>query len=365
MLINGSQTRTVVFDEPLQRVQILDQTKLPFSVKWLTLTDVVDACYAIKHMQVRGAPAIGAVAAYGIALAVEENSDWAFIYNAAQQLKATRPTAINLAWAVDKQLQQLQDLSSDLRLMAARNMAADICDEDVQACSAIGDFGLSLIQRIADTKPGQVVNILTHCNAGWLATVDWGTALSPIYKAQQAGIDVHVWVDETRPRNQGALLTAFELSQQGIKNTLICDNAGGHLMQQGLVDLCLVGSDRTAANGDVCNKIGTYLKALAAMDNQVPFYVALPTSTIDWTLSSGQQIPIESRSADEVLNMHGRLDGGEVRSVAICTEDVVAANPAFDVTPAHLVTALITELGICQPHSDAITELKEKLADSL
>ena len=358
MLINGKPHRTVYLDDK-QAITIIDQTKLPFSVETLVLATFADACTAIQTMQVRGAPAIGAVAAYAMALAVKDSADWADILDAAQAVKATRPTAVNLAWAVDKQLTVLHNVPVQERLSQAYKLAAQICEDDVLACSAIGEYGLQLIEKIAATKPNQTINILTHCNAGWLATVDWGTALAPIYKAHAKGLDIHVWVDETRPRNQGALLTVFELSQQGIKHTLICDNAGGHLMQQGLVDLCLVGSDRTTANGDVCNKIGTYLKALAAKDNDVPFYVALPTSTIDWQLSSGKDIPIEERDAAEVLSMTGLVDGQQQSMQLSLAEH--AANPAFDVTPAHLVSALITEKGIYKADAADLSLLKALL----
>ena len=357
MLLNGRPTRTIMFDNE-QGLRIIDQTRLPFTVQWLALKTLADACVAISTMQVRGAPAIGAVAAFGMALAAKENARWEFLLEAATQLKSTRPTAINLAWAVNRQLAVLEGIDESQRLPKSMLEAEKICTEDVKACSAIGDYGLALIEAIAAKKPGQAVNVLTHCNAGWLATVDWGTALAPIYKAHEKGINIHVWVDETRPRNQGALLTAFELSQQGIANTLICDNAGGHLMQQGRVDLCLVGSDRTAANGDVCNKIGTYLKALAAMDNQIPFYVALPVSTIDWALSSGHKIPIEERDEQEVLTVAGMLNN-EALAVNITHPQAVAANPAFDITPARLVSGLITELGIYPADEAGMTQLKQ------
>lgn len=358
MLLSGQSQRTVYVSSQ-QAITIIDQTKLPFCIEWIELSTVAEACLAITSMQVRGAPAIGAVAAFAMVLAVQENSSWGDVVLAADSIKSTRPTAVNLAWAVDRQLSGLQDLDTEARILRSWEIALSICEEDVAACSAIGDYGLQLIETIAAKKPGQTINILTHCNAGWLATVDWGTALAPIYKAQEKGLDIHVWVDETRPRNQGALLTTFELSQQGIKNTLICDNAGGHLMQQGLVDLCLVGSDRTTANGDVCNKIGTYLKALAAKDNNVPFYVALPTSTIDWQLTSGKDVPIEERDADEVLMMSGQVDGNIQRFSITQAKD--AANPAFDITPSHLVTALITEFGIYNATTESLSVLKVEM----
>ncbi len=359
MKIAGQPHKTLEFDNATSTLNIIDQTLLPFQVKWHPVKHLNDACEAISVMRVRGAPAIGAVAAYGMVLAAKQNSDWQFLQQAAEALKATRPTAVNLAWAVDRMLLVLQDVDTAGRFVVARQEAASICDEDIAACSAIGDYGCELIEQVAQKKTNQTINILTHCNAGWLATVDWGTALAPIYKAQAKGIDIHVWVDETRPRKQGALLTAFELKEQGVPCTLICDNSGGHLMQQGQVDLCIVGSDRTTANGDVCNKIGTYLKALAAKDNNVPFYVALPTSTIDWQLSDGFDIPIEERSQQEVLEIVGLNRSKEICSVQIAPDGVSAANPAFDITPAHLVSALITEKGVFQPTLQSLAILNK------
>lgn len=356
MKIDGQHRRTVAFDAARAELTLIDQTQLPFRVEWLVIGRFAAACRAIADMQVRGAPAIGVTAAYAMALALRERLPAA---EAAATLKATRPTAVNLAWATDCVLAGLgADASQHYRQACA--IADAICEADVAACSAIGDAGCELIAALAEQKNG-VVNILTHCNAGWLATVDWGTALAPVYKAQQRGIDVHVWVDETRPRNQGAALTCFELDKQGIAHTLICDNAGGHLMQQGLVDMCLVGSDRTAANGDVCNKIGTYLKALAARDNDVPFYVALPSSTIDWQLADGRAIPIEQRSADEVLYISGCNNEGQPARVRIAGTSVQAANPAFDVTPARLVSGLITEYGLVAAGPAALAALRQRL----
>lgn len=358
MKIKGKHYRSVRFDYTHSVLRILDQTVLPFSVTWLSITQFAEVCKAISTMQVRGAPAIGAVAAYGIVLAVKENIA---LEQASKLLKATRPTAVNLAWAVDRMLLKLSAASNEQLYKIACDEAAFICEEDIAACSAIGDIGVEVIKKMANQKPHQAINILTHCNAGWLATVDWGTALAPIYKAQQQGIDVHVWVDETRPRNQGALLTCFELTEQGIPHTLITDNAGGFLMQQGKVDLCIVGSDRAAANGDVCNKIGTYLKALAAYANDVPFYVALPCSTIDWSLDSGKDIPIEYRSEDEVLHCltssHEQL--AEYRPISLVGER--ALNPAFDITPAAYVTGLITEKGLFSANEASLLSLKKSL----
>jgi len=355
MKIAGQHHRGVAFDEASASLRILDQTLLPFNIQWLSINSFLQVCDAIQHMQVRGAPAIGAVAAYGIVLAIKEGREW---QQAANALKATRPTAVNLAWAVDRMLLCLQNTNTANAYHEACIEAQKICEEDVLACSSIGDYGLAIIEDIQAKKPGQTINILTHCNAGWLATVDWGTALAPIYKAHEKGLDVHVWVDETRPRNQGALLTCFELKEQGVKHTLIADNAGGFLMQQGKVDMCIVGSDRTAANGDVCNKIGTYLKALAAYDNGVPFYVALPCSTIDWSMESGANIPIEYRSQQEVLECLtlGSDNKAEYRSVTLAGTQ--ALNPAFDVTPAHLVSGLITEYGVFAANVDDLQVLK-------
>ena len=355
---NGHRQRNIAFDAGQGVLTLLDQTVLPFAVKRLSISRFDQACHAIKTMQVRGAPAIGAVAACAMALAVREQRD---IAAAAATLKNCRPTAVNLAWAVDRVVNALQQ--ADDAWSAACTEAQQICDEDVAACSAIGDAGLAIIADIAHGKSGPV-NILTHCNAGRLATVDWGTALAPVYKAQQAGIDVHVWVDETRPRNQGALLTSYELAEAGVPHTLVCDNAGGHLMQTGRVDLCLVGSDRTAANGDVCNKIGTYLKALAAFDNRIPFYVALPVSTIDWALATGGDIPIEERSEQEVLTVTGCDADGLPASLSIAAAGVSAANPGFDVTPARYVTGLITEYGLVAAEPEALKALGETLCRS-
>ena len=299
-------------------------------------------------MQVRGAPLIGATAAYGFAMAVREDASDEAIDRAVEFLAKQRPTAINLRWALEEMRRAVQNIPHDHRVAAAYKRAAEICDEDVETCRLIGEHGKKIIEDIAAKKgKGEKVEVLTHCNAGWLACVDWGTATSPIYQAHDAGVPLHVWVDETRPRNQGAALTAYELGSHGVPHTIIVDNAGGHLMQHGKVDMVIVGTDRVAANGDVANKIGTYLKALAAHDNDVPFYVALPHSTIDWTLDEGLSIPIEERSGDEVLKMPGRLPDGTVVTVEIAAPGSPAGNPAFDVTPARLVTGFITERGVC------------------
>ena len=343
MNVNGNPVRTITPLPDCSGVVIIDQTRLPFRYQRLTLRDLAAAAEAIAVMRVRGAPLIGATAAYGVALAMNQGLD---LDPACATLAATRPTAVNLAWALARMQSVLAPLPVAERRAAAWAEAAAICDEDVALCQAIGRHGAGLIEAAAARKAGPV-NVLTHCNAGWLATVDWGTALAPVYTAFDAGIPVHVWVDETRPRNQGASLTAWELAQHGVPHTVIADNAGGHLMQHGRVDLCLVGTDRTAANGDVANKIGTYLKALAAHDNQVPFYVALPGPTIDWSLADGRAIPIEERPADEVACLQGETAAGEVVTVRVMPAGSPAANPAFDVTPARLVSGLITERGVC------------------
>ncbi len=330
-------------------VEVIDQTRLPHELAVTRLHDVGDAARAIREMVVRGAPLIGATAAYGLALAMRDDPSDASLHDAAALLAATRPTAVNLRWALERATRELRPLQDTDRAEAAYALAAAICDEDVAINSAIGDHGLELLRAIPADGP---VNVLTHCNAGWLATVGWGTATAPIYKAHEAGIPVHVWVDETRPRNQGAGLTAWELGERGVPHTVIVDSAAGHVMQRGLVDVVLVGSDRTTATGDVCNKIGTYQKALAAQDNGVPFYVALPSPTIDWSLRDGRDVPIEERSAEEVAVITGRAEDGSTVKVRVTPEGSPAANPAFDVTPARLVTGLVTERGVA-PASEA------------
>lgn len=364
MKIDGKSYRTIWVEKDGWSVGIFDQTLLPHVFKPVTLKMLEDAARAIKDMQVRGAPLIGATAAYGICLALRQDASDEALESAAKTLLATRPTAINLRWAVDEMVATVRNLPREKRVIAAYKRAAEICDEDVETCRMIGVHGLKLLKAIAKTKKnGEPVNVLTHCNAGWLATVDWGTATSPIYQAHAEGIPVHVWVDETRPRNQGAALTAFELGHEGVPHTIIADNAGGHLMQRGQVDICITGTDRTAANGDVANKIGTYLKALAAADNEVPFYVALPHSTIDWSLQDGFEIPIEERSADEVTQMTGRSRNGKVVTVDIAASGSPAANPAFDVTPARLVAGLITERGVCDASLEGLLGLYPEMID--
>jgi methylthioribose-1-phosphate isomerase len=357
MKINGTAYRTIWPGADGASVEIIDQTRLPHVFEVAVLRTLEDAARAIVSMQVRGAPLIGATAAYGLWLALLEDTSDQALEAAAETLLATRPTAINLRWAINDMLGRLTPAVPEARTGLALARAAEICDEDVEICRSIGTHGLALIEAIAAGKTGGTVNILTHCNAGWLATVDWGTALAPIYMAFNKGIDVHVWVDETRPRNQGAALTAYELGAHGVPHTIIVDNAGGHLMQRGQVDLCIVGTDRTTATGDVANKIGTYLKALAAHDNDVPFYVALPGTTIDWTLREGMDIPIEERGGEEVTRMAGRDQDGAVVTVDIAAPGSPAGNPAFDVTPARLVTGLITERGVCTASADGLAGL--------
>ena len=359
MNVDGNPTRTIWPATDGISVEIIDQTLLPHRYEIATLRKVDDAAHAIKAMLVRGAPLIGATAAYGIWLAMLADTSNAGLKRAYAQLFATRPTAVNLRWALDRAKEALDPLSPNDRTDRARTLAAEICDEDVGINHAIGQAALPLIEKIAAKKPaGEPVNILTHCNAGWLATVDWGTATSPIYQAHDAGIPVHVWVDETRPRNQGFNLTAWELLNHGVPHTVIVDNAGGHLMQHGQVDLVFVGTDRTTASGDVCNKIGTYLKALAAHDNNVPFYVCLPSPTIDWTVHNGvNEIPIEERSGEEVTHIAGLDENGNVSTIQIPPAGSPAANPAFDVTPAKYVTGLVTERGICDASAEGLSEL--------
>jgi methylthioribose-1-phosphate isomerase len=342
--IDGVHYRSIWLSDNGWSVRIFDQRQLPWRVEIAELTSVEAAARAIKDMWTRGAPLIGATAAYGLCLGLRVDASDAALERDYRTLFETRPTAVNLRWALDRMKTAVKPLAADKRVAAAYACAAAICDEDVSTCRSIGEHGVGLIKAAARQYPGRSVRILTHCNAGWLATVDYGTALAPIYLAHDQGIPVHVWVDETRPRNQGASLTAFELRQHGVPHTVIADNAGGLLMQQGKVDLCIVGTDRVARNGDVCNKIGTYLKALAARDNNVPFYIGLPLSTFDRSVATGGEIPIEERSAEEVTLIHGKDKDGQVTAVRIT--DSPAGNPAFDVTPARLVSGYITEKGL-------------------
>ena len=354
MRIEGKEYRTIWFENNI--VKIIDQTKLPHQFIIKDLKSVKDAINAIKIMEVRGAPLIGGTAAYGMALAVQENDNPEFIKKIAEELIQSRPTAINLKWAVDRIMKKISGINSDKILDIALNEAKKICDEDEKFCENIGLNGLKIIEEIYNKKK-DTVNILTHCNAGWLATINWGTATSSIYHAHKKGIPVHVWVDETRPRNQGANLTSYELNEENIPNTIIADNTGGILMQRGEVDMCIVGTDRTLSNGDVFNKIGTYLKALAAHDNNVPFYVALPSSTIDWEIKEGKDIPIEERNSEELSHVEGVDENNEIKKVLIYPKKSKAMNLAFDVTPAKYVTGLITEKGISEASSEGLKKL--------
>ena len=354
MKIGGKNYRTIWFEKNI--VKIIDQSKLPHQFIIKDLKTVKDAVNAIKIMEVRGAPLIGATAAYGLVLSIIENKDHTFLKKSADDLIKSRPTAINLKWAVDRMLNKLSGVNSDKILDIAINEAKEICEEDIKFCENIGLNGLKIIEDIYNKKK-DTVNILTHCNAGWLATINWGTATSPIYHAHKKGIPVHVWVDETRPRNQGANLTSFELNEEQIPNTIITDNAGGILMQKGEVDMCIVGSDRTLSTGEVCNKIGTYLKALAAHDNNIPFYVALPSSTIDWDIKNFKDIPIEERKSEELSHLEGIDENGNIKKILIYPKKSKSMNLAFDITPAKYVTKLITEKGICEASTDALQKM--------
>ncbi|MGA9301529.1 MAG: S-methyl-5-thioribose-1-phosphate isomerase [Bradyrhizobium sp.] len=355
MKVDCKHFRSIWIERDGWTVAAIDQRRLPHEFVLAKITTCEDAADAIRTMLVRGAPLIGATAAYGVALAMRTDVSDAALERAYATLIATRPTAINLKWALDEMHNAISPLSAPARALAAYKRANEIAEEDVAINQAIAGHGLALIEAMAPRKkPGEAINILTHCNAGWLATVDWGTATAPIYLAHDRGLKIHVWVDETRPRNQGASLTAWELSHHGVPHTVIADNTGGHLMQVGLVDLVITGTDRVTANGDVCNKIGTYLKALAAHDNGVPFYVALPSPTIDFTIDDGRQIPIEQRAADEVATMTGRTHDGRIETVKIVPDGSPVANYAFDVTPARLVSGLITERGVLRAERDAL-----------
>ena len=354
MRIEGKEYRTIWYDESV--VKIIDQTKLPHTFVIKELKTVKDVINAIKVMEVRGAPLIGATAAYGIVLAIQESNDLEFIKKSSEKLVNARPTAINLQWAVHRMSNRLSFVNPKNLFDVALKEADEICNEDINFCKNIGLNGLNIIEEIYNKKKN-TVNILTHCNAGWLATINWGTATSPIYHAHKKGIPVHVWVDETRPRNQGANLTSFELNEEGIPNTIITDNTGGILMQRGEVDMCIVGTDRTLSTGDVCNKIGTYLKALAAHDNNVPFYVALPSSTIDWETKDYNEIPIEERDAEELSYIEGKDDKNNINKVLIYPEKSKSMNLAFDITPAKYVTGLITEKGVCEASTNGLKKM--------
>ena len=366
MKVDGKPFRTIWVEADGRSVGIIDQTRLPHAFETAVLRTVDEAAAAIRDMRVRGAPLIGATGAYGLCLAATEDAGDASLERAYRLLVQARPTAINLRWALEELRKTLAPLPVAERRVAAYRRAAEICEDDIAINSALGKHGLTLIEQAAARKrSGEPVNVLTHCNAGWLATVDWGTATAPLYQAQARGIPVHVWVDETRPRNQGASLTAWELLQQGVPHTVIADNVGGHLMQHGKVDLCIVGTDRTTATGDVANKIGTYLKALAAYDNHVPFYVALPSPTIDWALADGvQEIPIEERDGRELSHVTGRTEQGGLATVRVVPEGSGLANYAFDVTPGRLVTGLITERGVCAASRQGLSSLFPERASS-
>lgn len=358
MKVDGKHYRSLWWNDTDGVLEIIDQRWLPHELRVQQVVSLQDFADAIREMRVRGAPLIGATAAYGMALAVRQDPSEANIQSAWKFLEKTRPTAINLRWALNRCRDALLPIDESQRAALALQLAHDIAEEDVEINRNIGLNGLALIRRIAEKKPpGEPVQLMTHCNAGWLATVDWGTATSPMFHAYDAGINLHVWVDETRPRNQGAL-TAWELGSHGVSHTYITDNAGGHLMQHGQVDMVIVGTDRTTRSGDVCNKIGTYLKALAANDNDVPFYVALPSPTIDWTVSDGvSEIPIEERDARETTHIQGLTENGSIGSVQVTPVGTPGGNPAFDVTPRRLVTGLITERGVCAASEAALTRM--------
>jgi methylthioribose-1-phosphate isomerase len=367
MNVDGRHYRSIWLADDGWSVEIIDQTRLPHEFVIARLTTRDEAAVAIRDMLVRGAPLIGATAAYGMCLALRADASDAALDEAGRVLLATRPTAVNLRWGIERMTGAVRPIADpDERVAAAYRCAAVICDEDVEVNQALGRNGAALLRSALEKQPGMArVDVLTHCNAGWLATVDGGTALAPVYAAHDDGLPVHVWVDETRPRNQGASLTAWELLHHGVPHTVIADNAGGHLMQRALVDLVITGTDRTTAAGDVCNKIGTYLKALAAHDNGVPFYVALPGSTIDWTISDGvADVPIEQRDAREVSHATGRADDGSVVSVQLIPDESPVRNDAFDVTPARLVTGLITERGVCAASADGLAGLYPEHAES-
>lgn len=363
MKINGQHSTSIWYNQQKECVTTIDQTTLPYSIKYIDLVHVEQFIDAIASMQVRGAPLIGVTGAFGLAFAIKNNATDQYIADISKKIANARPTAVNLQWAINEVNAAIKNVDKNQRFEVAIQTAEKIRSDDIANCSKIGSHGLEIINNLFESLDHKrPINILTHCNAGWLATIDWGTAIAPIYKAHEAGISVHVWVDETRPRNQGASLTAFELSQQGIAHTIIPDNTGGHLMQHGMVDLCIVGSDRTTSTGDVCNKIGTYLKALAAYDNNVPFYVALPCSTFDWSITDGiNQIPIEQRDPSEVSHITGVNNHNQIETVRIIPEGCQTANYGFDVTPAKYITGLITEEGIFDADQSSLDKLRKRL----
>lgn len=357
MRAGGAPTRSVRVADDGWAVEVIDQTRLPHDLRFVRIESAAAAATAIRDMVVRGAPLIGVTAAYGVALEMRRDPTDHGLSSAVEALAGTRPTGVNLRWALEQMSSALRDLPAAERVSAAYKRAAAIADEDVELCRRIGDHGLALIQSAAKQKGERPVQLLTHCNAGWLATVDWGTALAPVYRAHREGVEVHVWVSETRPRNQGASLTAWELGEEGVAHTVIADNAAGHLMQRGLVDLVLTGTDRTTSGGDVCNKVGTYLKAVAARDNGIPFYAAVPGPSIDWTLRDATDIPIEERAAEEVTQIRGLGGSGEIECVRLTPALSPAANYGFDVTPARLLTGLVTERGVCEASADGLRRL--------
>ena len=358
MLVKNKHLTTIWYEEETDKVKIIDQRLIPFELKIVELNSVDEVCFAIKEMQVRGAPLIGVTAAYGMYVAAKESSELHFLKKASNKINATRPTAVNLSWALNKIMTNIVDINKDHLPNKILELANQIRQDDINNCKRIGEYGYELIKKVYE-KNKKTVNILTHCNAGWLATVDWGTALAPVFTAHKKNIPVHVWVDETRPRNQGFSLTSWELLNENIPNSLIVDNVGGHLMQNKKIDICITGTDRTASNGDVCNKIGTYLKALAAYDNKIPFYVSAPISSIDFNIQNGvRDIPIEERDSEEVSHINGLDENNELKKIKIVPEGSTCANYAFDVTPAKFITKLITEKGVIDANYESINNLK-------
>ena len=358
MKVNGKTYKTIWYDEKERTINIIDQTKLPHNFVVKKISSLDEIIYAIKNMEVRGAPLLGGAAAYGMCLAIKKNSTDEIIDDAAKKLINSRPTAINISWAVEKIKSELAEVSNEQKFSHGIKVANKICDDDIESCQSIGSYGYELIKDISDNKKNKSLNILTHCNAGWLATIDWGTATAPIYYANKRGLNLHVWVDETRPRNQGSSLTSYEFNHENIANTIITDNAGGLLMQQGQIDLCITGADRIISDGSVINKIGTYLKALAAHANNIPFYVAVPTSSIDWDTNNANEVPIEERSGDELSNITGVDNKGGIKKIRIYPKESSTLNPAFDITPGKLVTGIITEKGVFNASEQGLKQLK-------